>query len=315
MSETVLHPDFRSGFVAIVGRPNVGKSTLMNALVGVRVSIATPRPQTTRNRILGILSDPERGQIAFVDTPGIHRPSDTLNKRMVEAAWDATTATDVAVFVVEVDSLLKRPEAPFWGGDAAILESLQQYDIPLILVINKIDRLKKREALLPVLAAINELGVFDAIVPLSAERRQNTKPLLNELYSRLPEGPPLFPDDMVTDRAERFTAAELIREQVFLQTREEIPYSTAVVVESLYEDPHTERLVVSAVIHVERDSQKGIVIGKGGERLKHIGTHARRQLKRFFNRSVHLELFVRVQSRWTESERHLEAFGLGKDEI
>lgn len=305
----------RSGHVVIAGRPNVGKSSLMNAMIGVRVSIASPLPQTTRNRIIGIVTQPDKGQLVFVDTPGIHVPSDTLNQRMVEAAWNATDAVEAALLVVEWDSLVKRPEDPLWGLDRVIYEGLVAREIPIVLAINKVDRLHKKEKLIPVLRTLSERYAFAAVVPVSAHKRTNTRPLQEELFKLLPEGPLLYDEEAVTGRGERFTAAELVREQVFLQTRDEVPYGTNVTVEKLSEDLTTDRLLISAVIHVEREPQKGIIIGKGGERLREIGKAARRELQRFFNRSVHLELFVRVQPKWTESERALKEFGYGEEDI
>lgn len=305
----------RAGYVVIVGRPNVGKSTLMNAFIGVRVSIATPRPQTTRNRIIGIVTDPAQGQIAFVDTPGIHDASDTLNRRMVNAAWNAAENTHAALFVVDFGSLLHRPDEPLWGLDKEIYDGLVAKGLPIVLAINKVDRLRRREELIPIVQKLAELYNFTAIIPVSAMKKRNLQPVVDELFKLLPESELLYEDDLVTDRSERFTAAELIREQVFLQTHEEVPYGVNVTVDSIAEDVATDRLFIKAVIHVEREPQKGIMIGRGGERLRDIGTAARRELQRFFNRSVHLELFVRVQPRWTENERDLHEFGFGDDDI
>ena len=306
---------FRSGHIVIAGRPNVGKSSLMNAMIGVRVSIASPLPQTTRNRIIGIVTRPEQGQIVFVDTPGIHAASDAFNRRMVDAAWNASDAVDAALLVVEWDSLVRRPEEPLWGLDKVIYEGLRERELPIVLAINKVDRLHKKERLLPILSTLTQKYEFTTIVPVSAVKRTNTRPLQEELFKLLPEGPMLYEEDAVTGRSERFTAAELIREQVFLQTREEVPYGTTVSVDNLSEDLTSDRLLISAVIHVEREPQKGIIIGKAGARLKEIGKAARRELQRFFNRSVHLELFVRVQPKWTESERALSEFGYGEEDI
>ena len=306
---------YRSGFVAIVGRPNVGKSTLLNALLGVKLSIATPRPQTTRNRILGVMSTPGRGQIAFLDTPGIHSARNRLNTRMVSAALEAMTSADVLLFVVEAGSLVKTPDAPFWGGDKVVVDALREQDKPVVLVINKVDTVKPKELLLPVIATLGQDPLFKAIIPTSATREVNVDGVRDELYGLLPEGVQLFPDDMITDRPERFIVAERIREQVFLQTQREIPYSVAVVVETFSEMADEDRLEIGAVIHVERDSQKGIIIGKGGERLKAIGTAARMDIQQFFERRVHLDLFVRVQKSWSEDQRTLAEFGYGEDEL
>lgn len=305
----------RAGYVAIVGRPNVGKSTLMNALVGVRVSIASPRPQTTRNRIIGIVTDEARGQIAFVDTPGIHGAVDTLNKRMVRAAWRATDDTHAALLVVDFASLLHRPEEPIWGIDRDIYQGLVAKEIPVVLAINKVDRLRHKEELIAVVATLGELYNFTAIIPVSATKKRNLDAVADELFKLLPESPQLYEEGVITDRPERFSAAELIREQVFLQTHEEIPYGVNVTVDSIAEDIGSDRLIIKAVIHVERENVKGIIIGRGGERLRDIGSAARRELKRFFGRAVHLDLFVRVQPAWTQNERDLTAFGYDEDDI
>lgn len=305
----------RSGYVAIVGRPNVGKSTLMNALVGARVSIATHKPQTTRNRIIGIVTDKEVGQIAFVDTPGIHDATGTLNRRMVRAAWDAAGQTHAALLVVDVASLTHRPEEPIWGADRDIYEGLLQSGIPIVLAINKIDTLKQRTDLLPALQTLSDDYAFHSVVPLSARRKRNLEPLIKELFSLLPEGPLLYEEDMITDRPEFFTAAELIREQVFVQIQKEVPYGVTVTVDSISEDVNSDRLLIEAVIHVERDVHKGIIIGRGGHRLGEIGKASRQALRHFFGRPIHLKLFVRVQHKWTERERDLEQFGLSEDDI
>lgn len=305
----------RAGYVAIVGRPNVGKSTLMNALVGARVSIATHKPQTTRNRIVGIVTDKELGQIAFVDTPGIHQATGTLNRRMVRAAWDAAGQTHAAVLVVDVASLVQRPEEPLWGADREIYEGLQESGVPIILVINKLDELHRRRDLLPALQYISENHTFHAVIPLSARKKKNLDPLLQEIFAVLPESPLLYDEDMITDRPEFFTAAELIREQVFRQIQQEVPYGVTVTVDSISEDVDSDRLFIEAVIHVERDIYKGIIIGRGGQRLGEIGKSSRHALKYFFGRPIHLKLFVRVQHKWTERERDLDQFGLSEDDI
>lgn len=303
---------FKSGFVAIVGRPNVGKSTLMNAILGVRLSIATPRPQTTRNRILGIHGVEGRGQIVFVDTPGIHAARSMLNKVMVGAAYDAATMTDVVALVVEAPSVVHEDRPPLWGEDAAILERLG--DVKKVLLINKVDRLGRREDLLPALARIDAAYDFAAVVPVSALKKSNVDRVVDVLLDELPEGEVLYPDDVLTDRAERFVAAEIIREQTLRQTHEEIPYSVAVTIEEFVDAPDGI-LHIAAVIHVERDSQKGIVIGKGGSRLKAIGSEARKALQTFFAKRVDLRTLVRVESEWATSPEALRRFGYGKEDI
>lgn len=307
--------EFRAGYVAILGRPNVGKSTLMNALVGARVSIATHKPQTTRNRIVGIVTDKEVGQIAFVDTPGIHDAQGTLNRRMVRAAWDAAGQTHAALLVVDVASLVQRPEEPLWGIDREIYQGLQDAGVPLVLAINKIDTLHRREELLPALQTLSDRYQFHAVIPLSARKKRNLDPLLKELFGLLPESPMLYEEDLITDRPEFFSAAELIREQVFRQIQQEVPYGVTVTVDSISEDIKSDRLFIEAVIHVERDIYKGIIIGKGGQRLGEIGKASRFSLQQFFGRPIHLKLFVRVQHKWTERERDLQQFGLSEEDI
>lgn len=306
---------FKSGLIAIVGRPNVGKSTLMNELVGVRLSIATPKPQTTRNRILGIITKPERGQLVFVDTPGIHSHSGQLNRRMVRAAYHAADDTDVVIFVVDVRSLTRHDDQLFWGDDEKILESLRQDERKIVLVLNKIDLLARRQELLPVLEKLSELDSFAAIVPVSAKTASNCDVLIDALLDALPVAPPLYEDDVLTDRAERFFAAEIIREALLLKTGQEIPYSVAVTIDRFDDVPRENRLEIEAVISVERGSQKGIVIGKGGSRLKEIGIYARKRLEEFFDRHVYLQTLVKVKESWTENERALSEFGYGKEDI
>ena len=304
---------FKSGFVALVGRPNVGKSTLMNAILGVRLSIATAKPQTTRNRILGIHTIEDRGQIVFLDTPGIHEARTRLNKAMVNAAYDAALQTDLVVMMVDATSVTQSNRPPLWGDDARIVERLPG-DAPRILVINKIDKLKKRDALLPALEKLSETGGFEEIVPVSALKQTNVDRLVDVFLDRLPEGPALYPADALTNRAERFVAAEIIREQVLRQTAEEVPYSVAVEVEEFLDAPDG-KLHVRATVHVERESQKGIVIGKGAARIKEIGVASRRRLEEFFGKRVDLRTLVRVESEWTHSDRGLHRFGYGQEEI
>lgn len=308
---------FKSGFLAIVGRPNVGKSTLLNALLGVKLAIATDKPQTTRNRILGVQTYPERGQLVFVDTPGIHAARDRLNKRMVDAAWDAAQQTDAIVFVVDARSLVHEREEVLWGGDKHIADRLRTdaEGLPVVLVINKVDTLPNKNALLPTLARLAAEHSFAAMVPVSARRKDNLDGLVDALLENLPEGPALYPDDMLTNRAERFLAAEYVREQILRLTEREVPYSVAVEIEQFAENADDGRLYIRAVIHVERNSQKAILIGKGGQRIREIGTAARHQLRQFFGRSVHLETLVRVEGDWTASEKTMDRFGYGADEI
>jgi GTP-binding protein Era len=291
---------FKSGFVAIIGRPNVGKSTLLNALLGEKVAIVAPKPQTTRNRILGI-KNTDDGQFVFLDTPGIHRARTPLNLFMVKSAVGAFGDVDVILFLVEADRGLHEE-------DSLILESLKTVKIPVILAINKTDLVKK-EALLPLIDTFKDLQSFEEIIPLSARKGVGTDRLMAILRKLLPEGPKLFPDDMITDRSERFIAAEIIREKILLLTRQEIPYATAVVVEAYKEEEERNFIRIQAAIIVEKDSQKGIIIGRKGAMLKEIGQQARKELERFFSARIYLELFVKVRKDWTHDERLLRELG------
>jgi GTP-binding protein Era len=291
---------FRSGFVAIVGRPNVGKSTLLNRILGQKIAIATSKPQTTRNRILGIHNLPG-GQILFLDTPGIHRGQGLLNRYLVDQAFSACGDVDLILLLVEADD-------PPGGGDEFILERLARGKAPLALIINKIDRVAP-ERLLPLIDAYRQRFAFQAIVPVSALTGDGLPELVAMVLEQLPEGPCYYPEDMVTDLPERFIAAEMIREQVLKKTREEVPYGVAVEVESFEEKPEKELVVIRATIFVERDSHKGILLGKGGTMLRNIGQDARREIERFLGSRVYLDLFVKVQKDWTDSERMLRRFG------
>jgi len=287
---------FRSGFVALVGRPNVGKSTLLNALLGQKVSIVTSRPQTTRHRVLGI-SESAAGQIAFIDTPGMHQgPKRALNRAMNRAAGAALGDADLAVFIVEA---LK-----WTDEDAMALERVVQAQRPVIAVINKVDRARPRERLLPFIAALAEKATFVAVVPVSALRADNLEALRASILAALPEGERLYPAGQVTDRGERFRIAELIREKLTLELVEELPYGIAVEVEN-YATTDDGRIEVQAVIWVDREGQKPIVIGARGERLKRIGRAARLELNELFGKRYHLTLWVKVRENWADDARAL----------
>lgn len=295
MSEAPHH----SGYVAIVGRPNVGKSTLLNQLLGSKVSIVSRRPQTTRNRVLGIYSRDDV-QALFLDTPGIHEARGLLNKRMVDVAVSALGDVDLVLFMID----------PAWerdpSADSLVLEKLKGRGLPTVLVPNKIDNLSKQE-LLPLIAAWSEAHEFEAIVPISALTGDGVGQLLQEVVSRLPEGPPWFPKDQITDVTERFVVGELVRESAFSYLDKEIPYSLAVEVEE-YEEK--EKLVrIMARIWVEREGQKGIVIGKGGSMLKRIGTTARIEIERMVGTKVYLQLTVGVDPSWTRHRRAVQRLG------
>jgi GTPase len=281
---------FKSGFVAIVGRPNAGKSTLLNALVGSKVSIVTPVAQTTRNRILGIVNRPE-AQMVFMDTPGIHRPLSRLNERMMAFVRQALEDRDLAVLIVDAS-------VPFGKGDQHALELLKQYAPRTILALNKIDRIAKPK-LLPLIERYAGLHNFEEIFPISALRGEGLEDLIKAVVRLLPKGPLYFPPEIYTDQPERFLAGELIREKVIRHTRQELPYATAVLVDKFEE---TETLTrIYATILVEKGSQRPIVLGAGGERIKQIGTEARVELERLFPPKVFLELFVKVEPQWRDS--------------
>lgn len=295
----------RSGFISIIGRPNVGKSTLLNAIVGEKIAITTHKPQTTRNKIMGIrnLAGTEPGQLIFLDTPGIHRASTPLNRAMVEAATGTFGSVDLLLLIVEAGKA-PHPE------DRFIIEALGETALPAILVINKIDLVPK-PLLLPLIDAFRVLHPFREIIPLSALKGDGVEGLVRQIRDLLPEGPSYFPEEMMTDRSERFIAAEIVREQITLLTHKEIPYSTAVVVDAFKEDEAKNLIRISATIHVAKDSQKGILIGKKGTMLRQIGTKARIEMERFFAAKIFLELFVRVQKDWTTDPRMLREFGYG----
>jgi len=291
----------RSGFVALIGRPNVGKSTLLNALLGQKISIVTPRPQTTRHRLIGLLNLPG-GQIAFVDTPGLHRgPRRALNRAMNRTAAAALADADLALFVVEA---LK-----WTAEDQLALERLRDSGRPAIAVVNKVDRVRPRERLLPYLAELAARHAFVDIVPVSAQKSDNLGALTRVTLAALPEGEPLFPPEQVTDRSLAFRIAETIREKLTLELVEELPYGIAVEVESI-DDSDPERTAVSAVIWVDRRGQKPIVIGAGGERLKRVGRAARTELNRLFGRRFHLTLWVKVREDWADDARALATLGI-----
>jgi len=289
----------RSGFVALIGRPNAGKSTLLNSLVGRKIAITSDKPQTTRNKIVGILTG-EDWQLVFLDTPGIHKPKDRLGEHMVRVAMNTLNEVDVIYYLLDVS-------APFGGGDAFIMERLRQVKTPVFLLLNKIDLLEKPR-LLPLIDFYRNKGAWQEIVPVSALKGENIDALLKTTIERLPPGPRYYPDEYVTDQPERVLAAEFIREKVIEATREEVPHSTAVEVEQM--ERRSERLLyIGAVIYVERESQKGILIGRRGEMLKLIGSRARIELERIFGIRVYLELWVKVKDSWRSKERVLRELG------
>ncbi len=292
----------KSGFVSLVGRPNAGKSTLLNYFVGQKVAIVSDKPQTTRHRILGVRNTPQ-GQVVFIDTPGIHKPMHRMNRRMVDTAVETLREVDVVVLVVDVSQRQGR-------GDAFVLDLVNQSASTAILVLNKIDLIRK-SALLPVIAQYAETGLFRAIVPVSAATGDGLERLEAEILEALPEGEPLYPEDYLTDQTQRMLAAELIREKVLHHTHDELPYTTGVVVER-YEEPEEPGGLtkIYASILVETESQKPIVVGKGGAMIRQIGTEARRELEGMLGGRVFLDLHVKVRTDWRDDVRILDEMGL-----
>jgi GTPase len=291
---------FKSGFIALVGRPNVGKSTLLNVLVGEKIAIVSAKPQTTRSRITGIKTT-EEAQLIFLDTPGLARPRSALNRHMLQIAHEAYQHVDLILLVTETSGV------DHLGDDEFILQQLKEVKTPIFLVINKIDLIDHRQ-ILPLIEAYRRHFPFAEYVPVSALKGVNIDSLLRAIIHYLPEGPRYFPTDQLTDQPEKFLIAELIREQIFTQTEQEVPYQTAVMVEQM-EDTESGILRVEATIYVERDSQKGIVIGKRGNRLKQIGQGARQEIERRLNARVYLALWVKVRKDWSENEQLIRDMG------
>ncbi|HAK88731.1 MAG TPA: GTPase Era [Nitrospiraceae bacterium] len=289
---------FRSGYVSLTGRPNVGKSTLLNAILGEKVAIVSPKPQTTRNRIVGVKTLPD-AQIIFIDTPGIHKPKHKLGELMVKEARESAKETDVILFMVE-------PGEP-GSGDKFIIDILKDLNKPVFLLINKIDTVKKPEVL-PLIDAYSRLYPFKEIIPLSALAGDGVDGLIKTVTDYLPEGPKYYPDDMLTDQLERFMAAEIIREKIIRHTEDEIPHSVAVEIKH-WSERENGVVVIDANIYVEREGQKGIIIGKGGSKLKSIGTAARLDIEKLLDTRVFIELRVKIKKDWRGDERILKELG------
>lgn len=293
---------FHSGFVCILGRPNAGKSTLLNALVGERLAIISPKPQTTRNRILGIVHIPQQGkrggaQVILIDTPGVHKPDSSLGRKMMVEVREALEGCDLILLIVDVAKRLG-------AEDEFALKMAQQTGTPVALLLNKVDLLRDKKALLPIIENYRKRHDFKEVIPLSALKKEGLDLLLEKLVEALPAGPQYFSEDQITDQPVRFMAAEIIREQVLLATKEEVPYATTVVVDQFEEGPKLTR--VAATIYCEREGQKAILVGKGGQMLKKIGTAARHNIERMSGTKVFLELFVKVQPGWRDSRAFVD---------
>ncbi len=291
----------RAGFVSIIGRPNAGKSTLLNALVGEKIAIVTEKPQTTRMNIQGILNVKSQrgrpaGQIVFIDTPGVHKPDSRLNRKMMQEIHAALESRDLILLLVDATE-------KFGTADEQVLDLVKRTGAPVFLLLNKVDKLHK-EKLLPIIEHYSKLHSFQEVIPISAMKRDGLDALTDKVIRALPAAPPYFPEDQLTDQPERFLASEIIREKVLLKTGKEVPYATAVIVERYEELPKLTR--IAAAIYCERDGQKAILIGKGGEKLKQMGTAARQELERRLDKKVFLELFVKVKPGWRQSAAFVE---------
>ena len=292
---------YRSGYVALVGRPNAGKSTLLNRLVGEKIAAVSNKPQTTRHQIRGIITRPE-GQIVLVDTPGVHLPGHLLNRRMMAAVHDALEGVDLVC-------LIRDASVSTGNGDRFVLDLVRRSEKPALLLLNKTDKVADKSALLPLMEFYRGAHEWRAVVPVSARKGDMVEVLIKEIIEHLPEGEPVFDEDELTDQNVRDIAAEIVREKILQTTGEEIPYVTAVVTERFDEsDPELARIYCA--VYVERDSQKRIVIGKGGQRIKEVGTRARQDIERLLGRRVYLELFVKVEGDWRNSERALNEMGI-----
>lgn len=293
--------NFRSGYAALIGRPNAGKSTLLNKLVGEKIAAVSNKPQTTRFKIQGIVTRPE-GQIVFVDTPGVHKPGHLLNRRMMAAVNDAILSVDVVV-------LMRDASVSTGNGDRFVLDLVKQAAKPSILVLNKIDKIKNKNEMLPLIEFYAKEFDFAEIIPVSALKGEAIENLLDQIVKHLPEGEPLFEEDELTDQPMRAIVAEMVREKILASTGEEIPYVTAVVTEK-WDESDPDQLHIYCAIYVERDSQKPIIIGKQGAKIKQIGIEARKDIEKLLGRHVHLQLFVKVVEDWRNKERELDDMGV-----
>lgn len=293
--------NFRSGFVALIGRPNAGKSTLLNHLVGEKIAAVSNKPQTTRHKIRGIVTT-DAGQIVFVDTPGVHKPGYLLNRRMMAAVHDAILSVDLVV-------LMRDAFVSTGNGDRFVLDLIKKSEKPAVLVLNKVDKIKDKTELLPLIEFYSKEYDFKEIIPVSALKGEAVEILLSEIVKHLPEGKPLFEEDEMTDQPLRQLVAEMVREKILLTTGDEIPYVTAVVTEK-FDESNPKVTKIFCAIYVERSSQKGIIIGKGGSKLKKIGAEARRDIENLLGKKVYLQLFVKVVKDWRNRERNLDEMGI-----
>lgn len=297
--------EFKSGFVSIVGRPNVGKSTLMNSIVREKIAIMSDKPQTTRNTIQAVFTD-EDCQIVFLDTPGIHKPKNKLGEMMVKSAEDAFKNVDCIIFVVDDSKKIGK-------GDSMIIENLRKTKTPVFLVINKVDKFADKEELFDLIKMYDDLEVFEQIVPTSALKGSNVSRLVDVIKSNLKEGPKYFPDYMVTDQPERVLVSELIREKVLMYLNDEVPHGVAVEIEKMKTRKSNDIIDISAVIYCERDTHKGIIIGKNGRKLKGIGKSAREEIELLLGIKVNLQLWVKVKENWRNSHNYINNFGLNEN--
>ncbi len=300
-----MNHTFKSGFIAIIGRPNVGKSTFMNHVIGQKIAIMSDKAQTTRHKIQGVYTDQDK-QIVFIDTPGIHKPKHKLGNFMVKMSENALSEVDAIMFMINA-------EEGYGRGDQFIIDRLQSVNKPVFLVINKIDLVHPDE-LLPIIQQYKDKYPFEEIIPVSALEGNNVNHLMDVLTTHLPEGPKYYPDDHITDHPERFIISELIREKVLQLTREEIPHSIAVVIDQIESRGDHQKVLVQATIIVERKSQKGIIIGKQGQMLKEIGKRARQDVEKLLGSKVFLELWVKVQNNWRNKDHQLQEFGYNQEE-
>lgn len=292
---------FHSGYAALIGRPNAGKSTLLNRIVGEKIAAVSNKPQTTRHRIQGIYTD-ENGQIVFVDTPGVHKPGHLLNRRMMAAVHDAIMSVDVVV-------LMRDASVSTGNGDRFVLDIVKRSGKPSVLVLNKIDKIRNKAEILPLIEFYSKEYDFAEIIPVSALKGDAVDNLLSQIVKHLPEGEPVFSEDELTDQPMRTIVAEMVREKILRSTGEELPYVTAVVTER-WDETDPEKPQIFCAVYVERPSQKGIIIGKGGAKLKQIGTEARADIEKLLGRHVHLQLFVKVVEDWRNKERELDEMGI-----